>query len=122
MITVSSCAYIHTDDVKPDERIDARPIDAAMNLCVARATAALEQPCPAFPDILHRANMSALLADARNVLLLTSTPARFGHRRGNLQEHTRAQVNCAGTPPPAPPSVQEGRRVQPTADITARES
>ena len=43
-ITVSSVAYVHTDDVDPEKHISAIPINKAMNVAVARAINALENP------------------------------------------------------------------------------
>ena len=42
-ITVSSCAYVHCDDVDPEKHISAKPINEAMDVAI-RAANALENP------------------------------------------------------------------------------
>lgn len=59
-IPVSSCAYVHSDDVDPEKHINAGPMNDAMDLAVARAVAALENPAGAYTDF-QRANMATVL-------------------------------------------------------------
>lgn len=59
-ITVSSVAYVHDDDVDIEERTDARVLDQKTDLCVVRATNALEKPITGYND-LHRGNISFIL-------------------------------------------------------------
>ena len=59
-IPVSSRAHVHTDDVDPQKHINAGPINDAMDLAVARAVAALENPTGAYTDF-QRANVAAVL-------------------------------------------------------------
>lgn len=55
-ITVSSVAYVHTDDVDPEKHISAIPINEAMNVALVRAINALENPTGAYTDF-QRATM-----------------------------------------------------------------
>ena len=59
-ITVSSCAYVHTQDIDPEQHINAGPINDAMELSVARAVASLESSSGSYTDF-HRANMQTVL-------------------------------------------------------------
>ena len=67
-ITVSSCAYVHTDDIDPEQHVNAGPINEAMELAVARAVAALEKPSGMYTEF-HRANIQTVLRER---------PCRFG--------------------------------------------
>lgn len=55
-ITVASCAFVHTDDVDAEAHVDARPINEAMDICVARSRDALDEPTGNYTDF-HRANI-----------------------------------------------------------------
>ncbi len=59
-IPVSSCAYVHPDDVDTEKHVNAGPINDAMDLAVARAVTALEKPTGAYTDF-QRANIAAVL-------------------------------------------------------------
>ena len=41
-IRISSCAYVHSEDVDPERHVNAGPINAAMEVAVKRAIAALQ--------------------------------------------------------------------------------
>ena len=58
-ITVSSCAYIHTEDVDPEARIKAGPVNDAMEIAVRRAVAALEEPANGYSDF-HRNHIQTI--------------------------------------------------------------
>lgn len=55
-ITVSSVAYVHTEDVDVEQHVNAGPITEAMDVCVARAQTALDAPAGQYSEF-HRANM-----------------------------------------------------------------
>ncbi len=59
-IPVSSCAYVHPDDVDVQEHVNAGPVNDAMDLAVTRAVAALENPTGEYTDF-QRANVAAVL-------------------------------------------------------------
>ena len=48
--TVSSCAYVHLDDVDPEKHNNANSMDAAMDMAVNRTVAALENPTGTYTD------------------------------------------------------------------------
>lgn len=52
--TVASCGYVHTEDVDPDERINAAVVNDAMELAIKRAVAALETPTNGYTDFQRR--------------------------------------------------------------------
>ena len=52
-IPVSTCAYRHTSDIDVNARFDANEWERLMNVCVVRATSALEVPAPGYDD-MHR--------------------------------------------------------------------
>lgn len=58
-ITVSSCAYSHTEDINPDEYVNADRLDDAMDRCVNLSVTALDQPSAGYND-LHRANIASI--------------------------------------------------------------
>lgn len=58
-ITVSSVAYVHTEDVDAEKRVDAGRINAAMELAVRRAIAALENQTGSYTEF-QRANIQTL--------------------------------------------------------------
>ncbi len=58
-ITVSSCGYIHTEDVNPDEHINAAVVNDAMELAVKRSIAVLENPTGGYSDF-HRRNLQTI--------------------------------------------------------------
>lgn len=60
-ITVSSCAYIQTDDIDPERHVNAGPINDAMEAAVRWAIAALENPTRAYTDF-HRANIQTVFS------------------------------------------------------------
>ena len=64
-ITVSSVAYVHTDDVDPEKHLRAIPINEAMNVVVVRAIKCLENPTGAYTDF-QRANMQTCLRSAQS--------------------------------------------------------
>jgi hypothetical protein len=59
-ITVTSVAYVHTEDVDPEKHVSAIPINEAMNVAVVRAINALENPTRAYTDF-QRATMQTSL-------------------------------------------------------------
>ncbi len=59
-IPASRCAYIHADDVDPEKHINAGPINDAMDVAVARAGAALEDPTGHYTDF-QRAHIATVL-------------------------------------------------------------
>jgi hypothetical protein len=59
-ITVSSVAHIHDKDVDINKKVDARRLDEKTDLCVVRATRALEIETPGYTE-LHRVNMSFII-------------------------------------------------------------
>lgn len=62
-ITVSSIAYMHTEDIDSEQRIDANQIDSAMNLATARALNALTKPTGDYSQ-LQRFSMRSCLQSA----------------------------------------------------------
>ena len=64
-ITVSSCAYVHSDDVDPERHLSAIPINEAMNVAVVRAINALQNPAGAYTDF-QQANMQTCLRSAQS--------------------------------------------------------
>lgn len=65
-ITVSSVAYVHTDDVDPEKHISAIPINEAMNVAgCRRAINALENPTGAYTDF-QRATMQTCLRSVQS--------------------------------------------------------
>ena len=55
-ITVSSIAYVHTDDVDPEKHLSAIRTSEAMNVAVVRAVRALESETGTYNEF-QRANM-----------------------------------------------------------------
>ena len=64
-ITVSSVAYVHTDDVDPEKHLSAIPINEAMNVAIVRVINALENPTGAYTDF-QRATMQTCLRSAQS--------------------------------------------------------
>jgi len=59
-IPAALCAYIHAGDVDSEKHINARPINDAMDVAVARADAALENPTGNYTDF-QRAHIATVL-------------------------------------------------------------
>lgn len=64
-ITVRSVAYVHAQDVDPEKRISAIPINEAMNVAVARAINALENATGSYTNF-QRATMQTCLRSAHS--------------------------------------------------------
>jgi hypothetical protein len=64
-ITVSSIAYVHSDDVDPEKHLTAIPINEAMNVATVRAINALENPTGAYTEF-QRATMQTSLRSAQS--------------------------------------------------------
>ena len=52
--TVASCGYVHTEDVNPDERINAAVLNDAMEAAVKRSVTALEMPTNGYSEFQRR--------------------------------------------------------------------
>lgn len=50
-IPVSTCAYHHTSDIDVNARFDANEWEGLLNVCVVRATSALEIPVPGYNEV-----------------------------------------------------------------------
>jgi len=59
-IPVSSCAFVHSEDVDAEKHMNAGPMNDAMDLAVTRAVIALESPAGAYTDF-QRANVASVL-------------------------------------------------------------
>lgn len=59
-ITVSSVAFVHEADVNPENRVDAKGMNAAMEAAIRQAELALENEVGAFSSF-HLANIKAVL-------------------------------------------------------------
>ena len=64
-ITVSSIAYVHTDDVDPEKHLSAIRTSEAMNVAVVRAVRALESETGTYNEV-QRANMQTCLRSAQS--------------------------------------------------------
>ena len=64
-ITVSSCAYVHTDDIDPEKHVSAPLMSKAIDVAIAASVNALEGPSGNYTDF-QRANMQACLHSAQS--------------------------------------------------------
>ena len=103
-ITVSSVAYVHTDDVDPEKHLSAIPINEAMNVAVVRAINALETP-PA-PIASSSARPCRRASDRRSPRMPPSGRCSAGARKTRCQWTpwrlpvcpSKASTTCACSP------------------------